>query len=73
MNNGALQNFTEVGKELDKGKQFVVMDTNSKPTKVRYDHRYPETLAKYQDVVEDRRLFMDTLGKLHAAMSTKFM
>lgn len=73
MNNGELQNFTEVGKELDKGKQFVVMDTNSKPTKARYDHRYPETLAKYQDVVEDRRLFMDTLGKLHAAMSTKFM
>ncbi|KAM7488774.1 hypothetical protein LguiB_026258 [Lonicera macranthoides] len=34
---------------------------------------YPPPLAKYEDVVANPRLFMDTLGKLHAAMGTKFM
>ncbi|GAB4844087.1 High mobility group B protein 15 [Ancistrocladus abbreviatus] len=36
-------------------------------------HQYPPPLAKYEDVVANRRLFMDTLEKLHAAMGTKFM
>lgn len=36
-------------------------------------HPYPPPLAKYEDVVASPRLFMDTLGKLHATMGTKFM
>nr|DAD23948.1 TPA_asm: hypothetical protein HUJ06_025411 [Nelumbo nucifera] len=36
-------------------------------------HLYPPALAKYQDVVANPTLFMDTLQKLHAAMETKFM
>ncbi|KAJ3675668.1 hypothetical protein LUZ60_004710 [Juncus effusus] len=34
---------------------------------------YPQPLAKYTDVISDKNLFMQTLGKLHAAMKTKFM
>ncbi|XP_043707467.1 high mobility group B protein 15-like isoform X2 [Telopea speciosissima] len=34
---------------------------------------YPPPLAKYQDVVADRKLFMDSLEKLHSTMGTKFM
>jgi len=77
MRNGDAQNSSEMGKELvdaDKGKQIMVMRppaaAEGKPS---YHHKYPEPLAKYKDVVEDRRLFIDTLGKLHAAMATKFM
>ncbi|KAK1389783.1 High mobility group B protein 15 [Heracleum sosnowskyi] len=36
-------------------------------------HPYPQPLARYEDVVVSRELFMDTLGKLHATMETKFM
>ncbi|GMH08033.1 hypothetical protein Nepgr_009873 [Nepenthes gracilis] len=36
-------------------------------------HHYPPALAKYEDVVADPALFVDTLRKLHAAMGTKFM
>lgn len=36
-------------------------------------HPYPQPLARYEDVVVSRELFMDTLGKLHATMATKFM
>nr|XP_017218169.1 PREDICTED: high mobility group B protein 15-like isoform X2 [Daucus carota subsp. sativus] len=36
-------------------------------------HPYPQPLARYEDVVVSRELFMDTLGKLHATMGTKFM
>lgn len=34
---------------------------------------YPPPLAKYEDIVASPKLFMATLEKLHAAMSTKFM
>ncbi|KAL0906689.1 hypothetical protein M5K25_025202 [Dendrobium thyrsiflorum] len=34
---------------------------------------YPEALASYQDVVESKSLFMESLEKLHRAMRTKFM
>lgn len=34
---------------------------------------YPEALASYEDVVEGKKLFMDSLGKMHREMSTKFM
>ncbi|XP_020577918.1 high mobility group B protein 15-like [Phalaenopsis equestris] len=34
---------------------------------------YPEALASYQDVVESKKLFMESLEKLHRAMGTKFM
>ncbi|MCL7029276.1 hypothetical protein MKW94_028829 [Papaver nudicaule] len=34
---------------------------------------YPQPLATYEDVVANAKLFMDTLGKLHATMRTKFM
>ncbi|XP_043722485.1 high mobility group B protein 15-like isoform X2 [Telopea speciosissima] len=34
---------------------------------------YPSPLAKYQDVIADRKLFMDSLEKLHSTMGTKFM
>ncbi|KAH9680740.1 High mobility group B protein 15 [Citrus sinensis] len=34
---------------------------------------YPPPLAKYEDIVVCPKLFMATLEKLHAAMSTKFM
>ncbi|KAJ4968019.1 hypothetical protein NE237_014720 [Protea cynaroides] len=34
---------------------------------------YPPPLAKYQNVVADRNLFMDSLEKLHGTMGTKFM
>ncbi|GAB2295706.1 hypothetical protein Dimus_029860 [Dionaea muscipula] len=40
--------------------------------KVGY-HRYPPPLAKYEEVVANPKLFMETLEKLHAAMGTKFM
>lgn len=74
MKNEEAQNPSEMGGK----QQLLVMasNSNSKPAaggKPRYDHRYPEPLAKYQDVVEDPKSFMDTLGKLHASMSTKFM
>ena len=36
-------------------------------------HPYPQPLARYEDVVASGKLFMDTLGKLHATMGTKFM
>lgn len=38
-----------------------------------YHHLYPEPLAKYKDIVDNQELFMNTLGKLHAKMGTKFM
>ncbi|KAL6002787.1 hypothetical protein ACLOJK_023009 [Asimina triloba] len=34
---------------------------------------YPPALAKYEDVVANRKLFMDSLEKLHATLGTKFM
>ncbi|XP_047318364.1 high mobility group B protein 15-like [Impatiens glandulifera] len=34
---------------------------------------YPPPLARYEDVMVDRNLFMDTLEKLHVTMGTKFM
>lgn len=34
---------------------------------------YPLALASYQDVVDSKSLFMESLEKLHHAMSTKFM
>ncbi|XP_042489947.1 high mobility group B protein 15-like isoform X2 [Macadamia integrifolia] len=34
---------------------------------------YPPPLAKYQDVMADRKLFMNSLEKLHGTMGTKFM
>ncbi|KAL8162867.1 hypothetical protein V2J09_014356 [Rumex salicifolius] len=34
---------------------------------------YPPPLAKYEDLVGNPKLFMDTLQKLHHAMATKFM
>ncbi|XP_042514660.1 high mobility group B protein 15-like isoform X2 [Macadamia integrifolia] len=34
---------------------------------------YPSPLAKYQDVIADRKLFMDSLENLHSTMGTKFM
>ncbi|KMT14857.1 hypothetical protein BVRB_3g065800 [Beta vulgaris subsp. vulgaris] len=36
-------------------------------------NQYPPPLAKYEDVVASRQLFMTTLEKLHAAMASKFM
>ncbi|XP_021749149.1 high mobility group B protein 15-like isoform X2 [Chenopodium quinoa] len=36
-------------------------------------NQYPAPLAKYEDVVSNRQLFMTTLESLHAAMATKFM
>ncbi|KAL8172255.1 hypothetical protein V2J09_024059 [Rumex salicifolius] len=34
---------------------------------------YPPPLARYEDVVTNPKLFIDTLEKLHASMGTKFM
>ncbi|XP_058093627.1 high mobility group B protein 15-like isoform X2 [Magnolia sinica] len=34
---------------------------------------YPPPLAKYEEVLSNGKLFMDTLEKLHATMGTKFM
>ncbi|KAL7618179.1 hypothetical protein Lser_V15G02758 [Lactuca serriola] len=34
---------------------------------------YPPPIARYEDVVVNQKLFMDTLGNFHAAMGTKFM
>ena len=34
---------------------------------------YPAPLAKYDDVVADSKLFLQTLGNLHQSMGTKFM
>ncbi|XP_026400888.1 high mobility group B protein 15-like isoform X2 [Papaver somniferum] len=55
----------------------IACDGNSMPTrktapKSSY-YFYPQPLAKYEDVVVNAKLFMDTLGKLHATMRTKFM
>ncbi|KAK1381264.1 High mobility group B protein 15 [Heracleum sosnowskyi] len=46
--------------------------TNQSASTVSY-HPYPQALARYEDVVASGKLFMDTLGKLHATMGTKFM
>lgn len=46
--------------------------TNQSASAVSY-HPYPQPLARYEDVVASGKLFMDTLGKLHATMGTKFM
>lgn len=45
---------------------------NHNASPVRY-RPYPQPLARYEDVVASGKLFMDTLGKLHATMGTKFM
>ena len=34
---------------------------------------YPQLDGKYEDVVSDPKLFMNTLEKLHVSMGTKFM
>lgn len=34
---------------------------------------YPEPQAKYEEIADNPKLFMDTLEKLHADMGTKFM
>ncbi|KAI3697085.1 hypothetical protein L6452_29827 [Arctium lappa] len=34
---------------------------------------YPPPIARYEDVIANPKLFMDTLGNFHAAMGTKFM
>ncbi|KAJ9541558.1 hypothetical protein OSB04_028064 [Centaurea solstitialis] len=33
---------------------------------------YPPAIAQYEDVIANAKLFMDILGKFHAAMGTKF-
>ncbi|KAI3746899.1 hypothetical protein L6452_09341 [Arctium lappa] len=33
---------------------------------------YPPPIAQYEDVIANAKLFMDVLGKFHAAMGTKF-
>lgn len=33
---------------------------------------YPPPVGQYEDVMASYKLFMDTLGKFHAAMGTKF-
>ncbi|ONK58301.1 uncharacterized protein A4U43_C09F10760 [Asparagus officinalis] len=76
MNNGDSQNCYVMMNEpvdADKGKELMPAVEGSTMTEPSYQHKYPEPFAKYKDVVEDSKLFMDTLGKLHAAMGTKFM
>lgn len=34
---------------------------------------YPSPLARYEEVVASRQVFMSTLEQLHFAMGTKFM
>lgn len=60
-----------VGKQLiDKGKQLVGQMDSAAQTNY---HPYPKPLATYENVVSDRKLFMETLEKLHLMMGTKFM
>ncbi|GJY10535.1 hypothetical protein Tco_0378720 [Tanacetum coccineum] len=33
---------------------------------------YPPPICRYEDVIASPKFFMDTLGKFHAAMGTKF-
>ncbi|KAM0944164.1 putative transcription factor & chromatin remodeling ARID-HMG family [Dioscorea sansibarensis] len=69
-----------VGKQLiDKGKQLVLPESGStqvgqmdSATQAKYQP-YPKPLATYESVVSDRKLFMETLEKLHLMMGTKFM
>ncbi|RZC62277.1 hypothetical protein C5167_024026 [Papaver somniferum] len=49
-----------------------LMTTRKAAPKSSY-YFYPQPLAKYEEVVANAKLFMDTLGKLHATMRTKFM
>ncbi|XP_020110002.1 high mobility group B protein 15-like isoform X3 [Ananas comosus] len=67
------------GKLANKGKQLMTSNSNLKQVK-EGDARphgnfnaYPNSMATYEDVIADRKLFMGTLEKLHAAMATKFM
>lgn len=67
------------GKLANKGKQLMTSTSNLKRVK-EGDARphgnfnaYPNPMATYEDVIADRKLFMGTLEKLHAAMATKFM
>lgn len=61
----------EQGKMAMASSSCVAAKQSSLPA-VSY-HPYPQPLARYEDVVVSRELFMDTLGKLHATMGTKFM
>ncbi|XP_020678348.1 high mobility group B protein 9-like [Dendrobium catenatum] len=49
-------------------------EAEDKETELNSNYQaYPEALASYQDVVESKSLFMESLEKLHREMTTKFM
>ncbi|KAK9062540.1 hypothetical protein SSX86_019727 [Deinandra increscens subsp. villosa] len=50
-----------------KNKNSVPISENS-----MQNYIYPPPIARYEDVIASPGLFMDTLGKFHAAMGTKF-
>ncbi|KAJ6809456.1 high mobility group B protein 15-like [Iris pallida] len=75
MSNGNAGNCSAKGKEVamlnpSQGRAVVEQKVM---TQANYRHIYPEPLAKYKDVVDNQELFMNTLGKVHAVMGTKFM
>lgn len=47
--------------------------TSSKVVQKLSPPPFPSPLAKYEDVVQDVNLFMQTLEKLHRFMGTRFM
>ncbi|KAI0492744.1 hypothetical protein KFK09_027020 [Dendrobium nobile] len=49
-------------------------EAEDKETELNSNYQaYPEALASYQDVVESKSLFMESLEKLHREMTTKFI
>ncbi|XP_078434185.1 high mobility group B protein 9-like [Wolffia australiana] len=70
--------MTEVAEEkaIEKGKQMEAAISSS-PIDVTTDGNnyspYPPPIAKYDEVIADRELFIRSLEKLHATLGTKFM
>ncbi|XP_042390088.1 high mobility group B protein 15-like [Zingiber officinale] len=51
------------GEDAEKGKHDLEI--------VMVDHHYPEPLAKYEDVIADPKLFVETLEDFHSRVGTK--
>ncbi|XP_072981245.1 high mobility group B protein 15-like isoform X3 [Typha angustifolia] len=84
--NGVAEKFPDKGKKvLDPGKekQSMALKLESKETIEEVadarncrninNNNYLKPLEKYEDVIADRNLFMETLKKLHAISGTKFI
>ena len=59
---------------IEKGKQLEAgMSEKDSAAEANSLNLYPPPMAKYEEVVADRELFIKSLEKLHATLGTKFM